>query len=54
MRIWCAVRGERTHSLLQDAALLGQFDGVNVGEGGVVAQHLTVHGSHHDLSHLLL
>ncbi len=48
------MRCKRTHSLLQHAPLLGQFDGVNVGEGGVVAQHLTVHGSHHDLSHLLL
>lgn len=47
-------RDDRTHSFLQDAALLGQFDGMNVSEGGVITQHLTVHGSHHDLLHLLL
>lgn len=43
-----------TDSFLQSAALLGQFDGMNVSERSLVAEHFAVDGSHHELLHLPL
>lgn len=43
-----------TDSLFQNSALLSQFNGMNIAEGSLVAQHFTVDRSHHELLHLPL
>lgn len=45
---------EHTDSFLQSAALLSQFDGMNITERSLIAEHFTVDGSHHELLHLPL
>lgn len=45
---------QHTHSFFQSPALLSQFDSVNIGKRGVVAEHFTVDCSNHELLHLPL
>lgn len=45
---------EHTHSFFQSTTLLSQFDSVNIGKGGIVAEHLAVDCSYHELLHLPL
>ena len=45
---------EHTDSFLQSGALLSQFDGMNIAERSLIAEHFTVDRSHHELLHLPL